>query len=383
MKHFWCLIFLFFAPLYFLNALNAQSQDQTALPGAASSGGGTMAFPSLGNVLNPNISAIGWFQGLAGNTPNALDENPAFKLHEIELGFQSVVDPYSRADIFVSINDEGKVDLEEGYLTALALPFGFQAKLGKFQPDLGKFNRTHTPETDFADRPLAPRRFFGDEPLKAIGGGISHLIPNPWDLYVNLDAQVSNTPDASDVPAFAKANRGDLLYVGRLSGFADLTESSNLMLGVSYGNGANGFGVSPVDGSTMTRRSQAGVVDLTFRWKNPRRSIYSSFMWQNEYYVVKKEMTPDSNIARNGAFSHVRWQFARRWHAGLRADWTQLLDANNAADMGGLIYLTFYPSEFSLISIQGKHVKFAGGSVEDIGFLKLTFNIGPHGAHPF
>lgn len=353
--------------------IDAQSVQEPAVSGG----------PQASSVFNPNISVIGWFGGLAGHTPTALDENPAFKLHEAELGFQSVVDPYSRADVFISVNDEGKVDLEEGYLTALALPYGFGAKLGKFQPDLGKFNRTHTPETDFADRPLAAQRFFGDEPLKAIGGGISHIIPNPWDVYINADAQVTNTPSNTDVPVFAQANRGDLLYVARVSGFSDLTESINLTLGVSYANGANGFNVNAVDGSSGTRRSQVGAVDLTFRWKNPRRSIYRSVFWQTEYYAARRDLSPSSNATRNGAFTHVRWQFARRWFAGVRADWSQLLVQDDAAETGGLAYLTFYPSEFSLISIQGKHLRFADGYMEDLGFLKVTFNFGPHGAHPF
>ena len=342
-----------------------------------------IAFPQNGNILNPNISLIGWFQGTAGNNPTPLDDAPAFKLHEAELGFQAVVDPYSRADAFISVDDSGKVDLEEGYLTALALPWGFQAKLGKFQPDFGKFNRTHTPETDFADRPLAALRYFGNEPLKAVGGGFSHIVPNPWDIYLNLDGQVTTTPDSSEVPSFAMANRGDLLYTGRLSAFSDLTESANLTLGFSYANGANGFNVSLIDGSSTTRRNQAGAVDITFRWKNPTRAIYRSFFWQTEAYVVRKDLSPNPNVTRNGAFSHMRWQFQRRWHVGIRGDWVQLLDTNNAVETGGLAYLTFTPSEFSLVSIQGKHARFSDGSVENVGFLKVTFNIGPHGAHPF
>ncbi|MBI4249902.1 MAG: hypothetical protein HY611_10405, partial [Elusimicrobia bacterium] len=52
-------------------------------------------------------------------------------------------------------------------------------------------------------------------------------------------------------------------------------------------------------------------------------------------------------------------------------------------DRGALFYLTFTPSEFSLISLQGKTRRRAGGEKENQAFLKVTFNIGPHGAHPF
>jgi hypothetical protein len=366
---------LFILCRYGYSPLTAYSQNVFKEAGAAPA--------TSSNIFNPNVSVIGWFQGQAGRASIAEDESPAFRLREAEIGFQSVVDPYSRADIFVSVNDEGSVDLEEGYLTFLALPLGFQAKLGKFQPDLGKFNRTHTPETNFADRPLAARAFFGGEPLKGVGGALSHIVPNPWETYINLDAEAVNTPDSSEAPAFGKANNGDLLYVGRLSVYRDLSDSTNLTLGFSYANGANGFEINQVNGSSTTRRNHVAAVDLTFRWKNPRRAIYRSLLWQTEFYWTSRNLAPEPNRRRGGAFSAADYQFARRWHAGIRGDWVQRLEADDASDTGGLIYLTFTPSEFSLVSLQGKHVKFFEGTSEDMVYLKVTFNIGPHGAHPF
>ena len=42
--------------------------------------------------------------------------HPAFEMHESEASFQAVVDPYARADFFISFGEEG-VDLEEGFIT--------------------------------------------------------------------------------------------------------------------------------------------------------------------------------------------------------------------------------------------------------------------------
>src|SRR6185369_11738575 len=100
------------------------------------------------NLLNPNVSVIGWFQGQAGDVVDRPGSR-AFDLREAELGFQANVDPYSRADFFISVNPEDGIDLEEGYLTLLTLPAGLSAKLGKFRNNFGKFNRTHPPETPF------------------------------------------------------------------------------------------------------------------------------------------------------------------------------------------------------------------------------------------
>ena len=52
-------------------------------------------------------------------------------------------------------------------------------------------------------------------------------------------------------------------------------------------------------------------------------------------------------------------------------------------ESGGLALLTFQPSEFSTMSVQGRRVHDASGADHDAAFFKWTFNIGPHGAHPY
>src|SRR5436190_17798955 len=68
------------------------------------------------NLLNPNVSAIGWFQAEVGHRdPNNLTakDSDAFQLKEVEIALQAVVDPYSRADFIVSITGDGAA-VEEG-----------------------------------------------------------------------------------------------------------------------------------------------------------------------------------------------------------------------------------------------------------------------------
>src|SRR5438045_6418608 len=60
-------------------------------------------------ALNPDISVIGDFISSAGH--NRVDPTPSFQMHESELGLQAVVDPYARADFFLSFGEEG-VNLE-------------------------------------------------------------------------------------------------------------------------------------------------------------------------------------------------------------------------------------------------------------------------------
>jgi len=48
-----------------------------------------------------------------------------------------------------------------------------------------------------------------------------------------------------------------------------------------------------------------------------------------------------------------------------------------------LALLSWQPSEFSTVSLQGRRVRDPDGSERDAAFLKWIFNIGPHGAHPY
>lgn len=336
------------------------------------------------NLLNPNISIVGWFQGEAGRRSLAPGQQApsTFEFKEAEIAFQSIVDPYARADLFVAVEGEGNVELEEATLTWFSLPHDLALKIGKMKANFGKFNRVHRPETAFADRPLVHENYFGEEGLSSVGGSLSWHLPNPW-LFLNLDAEVLTMPEAAEAPAFEKAERKDLLYVGRLGGYYDLTDAANLTMGGTFAYGAAGQNFDAVSSSTKTLRSRLYGVDFTFRWKNPRRAIYRSLLWQTEFLWNNREASPGSSIGSFGMFSHLEYQFARRWRAGGRYDWSESPTNSTMHDHGGLLYLTFMPSEFSLISLQGRHVKKGDGSKETLGWLKVTFSIGPHGTHPF
>ena len=53
---------------------------------------------SAAKALNPDISAIGDFISDAGHNP--VQPTPSLQMHESELGFQAIIDPYSRGDFF-------------------------------------------------------------------------------------------------------------------------------------------------------------------------------------------------------------------------------------------------------------------------------------------
>jgi hypothetical protein len=113
------------------------------------------------------------------------------------------------------------------------------------------------------------------------------------------------------------------------------------------------------------------------RWKDPRRAIYKAVIWQTEAYFTRRAGDPELDRSWGG-FSYVEYQFSRRWRVGLRADYVE-----DPVEKGGLAYITFWPSEFSALSLQGREIRRADGRNDLAAFAKLTVNIGPHGAHPF
>ncbi len=91
--------------------------EAAAVPaGAQGAGGPAGALPLYGGgaaaskVFNPDIAAIGDFLGAVGRSPGGGE--PSLQMHESELSFQAVVDPYARADFFLTFGPE-EVGVEE------------------------------------------------------------------------------------------------------------------------------------------------------------------------------------------------------------------------------------------------------------------------------
>jgi hypothetical protein len=66
---------------------------------------------ALSKVFNPDVAVIGNFLGAVGK--NDVEPGPSLSLEEAEASFQAVVDPYAKADFFISVGPDG-AELEEG-----------------------------------------------------------------------------------------------------------------------------------------------------------------------------------------------------------------------------------------------------------------------------
>jgi hypothetical protein len=342
--------------------------------GAAGAGGPEGALPVYGNssalskVFNPDIAVIGDFVGAAGK--NTLAPTPGLEMHESELSFQAVVDPYARADFFLTIGPDGGMNVEEGFLTFTGLPGGLLTKVGKLHSAFGKVNQMHNHVLPWADRPLMTQNLVGGEDgISDAGISVARLIPNPW-MFLEATGEVYRGESA----IFHALSRGDLTYVGHVRGYQDLGDSSNVDLGASVAFGHNDAGPN---GTTRL----VGI-DATFRYRPLRRAIYRKFLARTEL-VWSRRSELSGQPQSFGAYLSGEYQFARRWFAGARVDYADRAANPYLTDKGGSLILTYWPSEFSQIRGQLRRTQYAEGTTANEFLFQFLFSIGAHGAHTF
>ncbi len=337
-------------------------------------------------LLNPDISLIGDFIGTAGR--NTVSPSRSLELHESEVGMQAIIDPYARADVFISFGETG-VNVEEGYVTFTSLPAGLLLKVGKMRAEFGKVNTIHNHALPFIDRPLATNNLVGGEDgIDDAGISLSRFLPAPKNWFVQGTAQVYRG-DSSDV--FTANRRQDVSAVGHLRVYRDLGESTNLDLGASYARGYNtaGVGTSFDPSSFLTNLYGA---DATLRWKPLRRAIYHSFLFRTELFWSARDQLSPLNIFQTqhafGLYSSSEYRVNRRWTVGGRFDRSGRATNASLTDTGFSSILTYWPSEFSQIRGQYRY-----GHLWDVPNDRFTnaneflfqflFVMGAHGAHPF
>jgi len=358
-------------------AAPAQAVAQAAVPESPVP---TQAPTSLGGaggaaskVLNPDIAVIGDFLGATGNS--AGHPTPALEMHESEVAFQAILDPYARADFFISFSETG-VNLEEGFITFPALPGGFQMRVGKMRGAFGKVNTLHNHVLPWTDRPLVTNNLVGGEDgINDAGFSLTRIIPAPKGIFLEGTAQLFRG-DSDDL--FHSYKRSNVSIVDHLRAYRDITESTNLDLGVSYSRGHSVIGPDVIN--------QLYGVDATVHWKPLRRAIYHSFIARSEF--VWSRIGQSSVTTPFGYYISGDYQFARRWFFGGRFDRSDvlpvaLLNPVIVRDTGGSLVLTYWPSEFSQIRSQLRRTHYGDNLTANELLFQFMFSIGAHGAHPF
>jgi hypothetical protein len=242
----------------------------------------------------------------------------------------------------------------------------------------GKVNTMHNHVLPWVDRPLVSTNLVGGEDgIDDAGISIQRIIPAPKGIFLEATGQLFRGDSGTDDEGgnvFRATNRGDVSAVAHLRSYKDITESTNVDIGLSYARGHNDQGSDFL--------TQLYGVDATVRWKPLRRSIYHSFVGRSELIWSQRQQILGEQRAF-GAYASADYQLGRRWFVGGRYDWSDRARFANQTDKGASAVVTYWPSEFSQIRGQYRYTDYAEGIKANEFLMQLIFSLGAHGAHPF
>ena len=338
-------------------------------------------------AFNPKISVIGDFVYTYSDLEEGSSWDSGFNIREIELGFQASVDVYARADFFFAVSPEVDEDgseetgyefsLEEGYITFLTLPFGFQARLGKMRTSIGSVNQKHAHALSWFDYPEVLLRYFGEAGSNGTGGEISLLLP--LNFYSELKYQFQKDNGGA---YFNPADEKEWYHNFRLANFFEPGEDHSLKIGIGFLFAGSTFDQQTVEEveETVDCVHNVFTADLTYQWCPVRRAIYKKLTINAEAYLFSDDINSTEN--RFGMFAALDYQFNRRWILGVKYDYLQIPFSEDADENFYTAYVTYIQSEFTYLRGGYTYVDGVEGS-ENRVFLQLNFGLGPHRAHKF
>jgi hypothetical protein len=337
-----------------------------AAAAAADSAAAQPQQPRLGlNALNPEISVTGDIRGNARS--GAPGDN--FTAREFEFAFQSTLDPFSTAKIFLSL-EEGTVSLEEGYAYFTALPGHLRLDVGQFRQQVGELNRWHLHGLSTDEYPLVLRRYAGEEGLVAAGASLYWPLPfsGPRGTY---ELTVQATAGSNEV-LFAGGNRPSLS--AQLSGFWQFSRSTFGQLSLSGLTGSN---------PDSSLRTTLGVLAARFSWRPPQLALSRELTVRGELWSLRRRFASPGDAffdrARLGGYLEGTWKLNRQWIAGLRGDWVQSPEPGPLQTEWAVTpVLTFWQSEFVYARALYEHWHTLSPATRRRLTLQVVFAMGPH-----
>jgi hypothetical protein len=298
---------------------------------------------------------------------------PTFLFQELELGLQGVIDPYFRANVYISFSPAGAA-VEEAYLTTLSLPGGLQVKAGQLYAPFGRLNTLHPHTWEFVDAPLARGRLLAAETLGGPGVDLLWLAPLPWFAELQLAAQTTDPYDGGT---------GRLTGTAKLQQFFALADSLTLGVGISAARRDEGAGayrdLANLD-LFLKYRPLTGRAYLTLQGELYARGFHGQYTAA----IPADAAFQGDGSGGTGGYLQVVWRQDAWFGWGLRYD--RAPSAGEAAfgiEQRWGVVGNWYPSEFSRLALQVSRDQRPGGASGWESILHLEFVMGAHGAHPF
>lgn len=349
------------------------------------------AGPSNARLL-PDISAVGDLLADFSKNGSTQEGGQRFSVREVELAILAAVDPYFRGEIYLGFNDEEGVGVEQAFIVTSSLPWGLEARAGRFLMPFGKQNLTHRHDLHTIDYPWVLQRFLGAEGLKGTGVSVSKVVA-PFGFYQELQLtavdQFGEAEEGLETEEPVNKRLGNLGYAARFRNYVDLTKHANLEISASVVTGKRAQpAVGLLVGNAIPVRQSLVGLDVTYRWRPLQQGLYRSFILQGELIRQFNEKISDSGYLgpvgnHTGGYLFGRYQLTRRGYLGARYDWLQDPDAGGERFNAGSGYLEFFPSEFSKLLLGFERVSPVGEPAYGRILFQATFALGPHKPHPF
>jgi len=375
------------APDSELERLKQEIQQSTPHPPSPPTESTSAAAPSSGALnlskLNPEITVTGDILGRY-TTPSAEPTDGSdqpFVLRELEFGFASMLDPYSRMKVFASWED-GVLHLEEAYVEWLTLPGRLRLSVGRQLMQVGMLNRWHLHAFPQIDPPLAMQEYLGEEAqLAQTGAHVAWLLPRLWSSA----GEVVVSLVAGDADGFRGNSLTRPAWLAYINNYYDLSESTFLEFGAS-----TLWGLAEREPRLRHRIWNAFA---RLNWTPPERAKYRGLDVWVEVFLNRLETflttaAPEEAIlpappvwrSRWGGFAFVEYRLDRRWLVGLRADYVQRMDEAGTHAWGLSPVLTFWQSEWVRLRLQYSYLRTGRTDrpTEHRVMFLLTWAAGPH-----
>ena len=333
-------------------------------------------------ALNPEVSVTGDLY-VSVQSQDADADN--FVPREFEFSFVSALDPFSRAKIFVSAEEEGAgievfpedeeedgehgaaLVVEEGYLEWVGVTSGVGIKVGRFFQQFGQMNRWHSHALQFQSRSLPHLVFLGEEALAQDGASLHWLLPVGGSGAYEATFEVTRSSNHS---LFGESR--ELSYLGHFDAFWQLSSSVDLDLGLSAV-----VGDRVEDGLELTNRLFGA--EAAFNWIPPDRSRYRGVTLRGGVMLsdpgsAAGGSSPESAL---GIWSLAEVKLAGQWIAGGRYEWVENPDDPTETAWLASPALTYWQSEY--VRLRAEY-DILGNPGETTGqfTLRITFAMGPH-----
>lgn len=453
-----------------LKAMEARlAQSETAAPSSrAEAGGGIdrMGQVSSGSGFNPQMSVIldgvYYADSRRGAGTELLEHidginhshdheghshgeiERGFNLRATEVAFSATVDPWFDANLMLTVDSGGGVEVEEAFFDTRALPAGWKIRGGKFLSGVGYLNSQHPHTWDFVDQNLAYRTLLGEHGIMDTGLQLTWR-PSTGSVYTLLGVEAlqgneqvfgtagEETPTAREDDNPLGAGNGGTLSGEKagprlFSAFAkfapDLGDNHALQIGF-WGARANqhqevhdhteeaGLAscqplVAPESCvHALQGKSWLWGTDWVYKYDAPGAYGQGDLKLSAEYLWERKDLSvafhenaavavgAARKFTQDGLYLSGVYGFAPNWQLGVRYDVTGLTNklegpagtlwTRNDSDRWTLS-LTRHFSEFSRLRLQASTADlWVEGAPEKVNqfFIQYQHSLGAHGAHAF